>query len=249
MTQEGPWIRCLAAVAGCGITLRASAANPSRAVAEARAALLANSGAEPFAALVPAVALVAWALVAWLSAIVLLTVASELPGTAGRCAAVVTRRIAPAAVRRSVQLALGIGLAAGVTCASPAVAAPLAEGSGTSAVAMSVPSLDWVTGARPTAPSAAPATPAAAPAPASAAPFAAAPAPAAPAPPTAPATVVVAPGDSLWSLAERSLGHGATAQQVAATWPAWWAANRDVLGPDPHVIHPGDRLTPPTTSS
>ena len=58
-------------------------------------------------------------------------------------------------------------------------------------------------------------------------------------------TVVVRPGDSLWTVVARSLGPSATPKAVATAWPAWWAANREALGADPGLIHPGDRLLPP----
>jgi len=57
--------------------------------------------------------------------------------------------------------------------------------------------------------------------------------------------VVVLRGDSLWEIAARQLGPAATDAQIAAEWPRWWAANRDVIGPDPNVILPGQRLRPP----
>ncbi len=57
--------------------------------------------------------------------------------------------------------------------------------------------------------------------------------------------VVVHRGDSLWSIVARQLGPGATDEQVAAAWPAWWAANRDVIGPNPNLILPGQVLRPP----
>ncbi|MEX5633621.1 LysM peptidoglycan-binding domain-containing protein [Parafrankia sp. FMc2] len=57
--------------------------------------------------------------------------------------------------------------------------------------------------------------------------------------------VVVLRGDSLWSIAARHLGPSATSDQIAAEWPRWWSANADVIGPDPDVILPGQRLVPP----
>lgn len=57
--------------------------------------------------------------------------------------------------------------------------------------------------------------------------------------------VVVAPGDTLWSIAARRLRRGASPALIAATWPRWYAANRPPLGPDPHLIRPGQRLVPP----
>ena len=51
--------------------------------------------------------------------------------------------------------------------------------------------------------------------------------------------VEVAPGDTLWDIAARRLGAG-------ASWPAIYALNRDVIGPDPGVITPGQRLVLPS---
>lgn len=57
--------------------------------------------------------------------------------------------------------------------------------------------------------------------------------------PAAPAEHVVVPGDSLWAIA---------ASQHDSDWQAIWAANRSVIGDDPDLILPGQRLTlPPTT--
>lgn len=62
---------------------------------------------------------------------------------------------------------------------------------------------------------------------------------------TAPArrnTVVVRRGDCLWSIARHDLAPGATSAEVAARWRAVYAVNRNVIGPDPDVIEPGQRL-------
>ncbi|WP_176554784.1 LysM peptidoglycan-binding domain-containing protein, partial [Georgenia sp. 311] len=56
---------------------------------------------------------------------------------------------------------------------------------------------------------------------------------------------VVRPGDSLWAVAARHLGPGATVADVAAEWPRWYEANRDVVGADPGLIHPGQLLQAP----
>jgi hypothetical protein len=32
---------------------------------------------------------------------------------------------------------------------------------------------------------------------------------------------------------------------VARTWPRWYAANRDAIGPDPDLLRPGTVLHPP----
>ncbi|WP_353353016.1 LysM peptidoglycan-binding domain-containing protein [Intrasporangium sp. DVR] len=58
-------------------------------------------------------------------------------------------------------------------------------------------------------------------------------------------TVTVRRGDSLWTIAERHLGPGASTADVAAEWPRWFEANRDVIGDDPDVILPGQLLRAP----
>jgi nucleoid-associated protein YgaU len=65
-------------------------------------------------------------------------------------------------------------------------------------------------------------------------------------PPAEPAgDVVVQPGDTLWSIAARRLGPNASGSAITASWHAWYAANRSVIGSNPSLIHPGQRLTPP----
>ena len=60
---------------------------------------------------------------------------------------------------------------------------------------------------------------------------------------------VVVAGDSLWSIAERALleatGAAPAAADVAAYWPVLHAANRDLVGPEPDLIRPGQRLRIP----
>lgn len=58
-------------------------------------------------------------------------------------------------------------------------------------------------------------------------------------------TVLVRRGDSLWALAARRLGPGASIAEIAAEWPRWYVVNRAVIGPDPDRLRPGQRLTPP----
>ena len=54
--------------------------------------------------------------------------------------------------------------------------------------------------------------------------------------------VVVRPGESLWSIAARDLGPGAPDRAIARRWRAIYTANRHVVGPDPDVVEPGQRL-------
>lgn len=57
--------------------------------------------------------------------------------------------------------------------------------------------------------------------------------------------VVVHRGDTLWDIAARSLGPGASVAEVAAEWPRWWEANRTTIGADPGLLLPGQRLSRP----
>ncbi len=61
----------------------------------------------------------------------------------------------------------------------------------------------------------------------------------------APAEVVVRRGDSLWSIAARHLGPDASDAEIARAWPAWFEANRDVVGDDPDLLRPGQVLRAP----
>jgi hypothetical protein len=65
-------------------------------------------------------------------------------------------------------------------------------------------------------------------------------------------TVRVAVGDSLWALAAADLPEHASAADVDERWRAIHAANRRVIGGDPDLIHPGQRLRlppgPPSTT-
>ncbi|MDO2932739.1 LysM domain-containing protein [Paeniglutamicibacter sulfureus] len=67
---------------------------------------------------------------------------------------------------------------------------------------------------------------------------------------TRPATeVVVSPGDSLWSIAARNLPEGASAEEISASWPRWYEANRQLIGPDPNKLYIGMVLQAPLSAS
>lgn len=57
--------------------------------------------------------------------------------------------------------------------------------------------------------------------------------------------VTVRRGDTLWDLAARHLGPQATDAEIAAEWPRWYAANREVVGDDPDLLLPGRQLQAP----
>jgi hypothetical protein len=71
-----------------------------------------------------------------------------------------------------------------------------------------------------------------------------------PAPPTGggcAVAYVVAPGQSLWAIAQAHLMSRGYAS-VTAAWHALYAANRATVGSDPDLLHVGERLcAPPTT--
>ena len=58
-------------------------------------------------------------------------------------------------------------------------------------------------------------------------------------------TVVVQRGDTLWAIARARLGSSADVAATAHAVDRWHAANREVIGADPDLIHPGQRLDPP----
>lgn len=62
-------------------------------------------------------------------------------------------------------------------------------------------------------------------------------------------TVVVRPGDSLWAISARTLGPGARAADVASYGRRVHLLNAAVIGPDPDLVHPGQRLRLPPQES
>jgi len=182
---------------------------------------------DPFASLVSVVALLAWACTAWLLLALGVTWGAALRGRPGQVLAAASRLVAPSAVRAVLRVALGVTVGASALAASPAQAAePPAP----------VYDLDWPTALR--------ASSAAAPQPVRV--QAEPPAPSAPTPVAQVSSVLVRSGDTLWGIARRSLGPAATPVRVSQTWPRWWAANREAIGADPDLIHPGVLLEPPT---
>lgn len=211
------------ATAATGAALLVFAPAPTSAVHTLAGA---GAAADPFAPLLAAIALAAWSLLTWLLVVAAATAAAHLPGIAGRVGDAFARRVAPASVRRVVEVCLGLTVAVGALGAAPATAGthpPPAPPAATAPLdwpappaATARPVLDW----NPTDAPPRPADPVAAP-------------------------VVVQAGDSLWAIAADHLPAAATDAQVARSWPAWWSANRAAVGPDPDLIHPGLRLTPP----
>ena len=181
----------------------------------------------------------AWAVLAWLTAGLLLCLAAGHRRTDGRLDRV-ARAIAPLAVRRLAALLLGLGLVgAPLGVALPAQAdrtvAAAAQQAGPTEPPVDVSALDRWTPDRPVAPTATPKQPAE--------------------PRALLVTrphrgrvvsdhVVVRRGDTLWDIAARALGPEASVADIAASWPGWYAANRSAIGPDPDLILPGQRIRP-----
>jgi nucleoid-associated protein YgaU len=58
-------------------------------------------------------------------------------------------------------------------------------------------------------------------------------------------TVVVEPGDCLWHLAAAGLPADATPAEITARWREIYRLNRTLIGADPDLIEPGQRLVVP----
>lgn len=61
-----------------------------------------------------------------------------------------------------------------------------------------------------------------------------------------PSLLRVRAGDSLWSLAASQLGPDASLADIDAQWRRLYARNRPLVGADPDLIRPGQRLVAPT---
>lgn len=270
--------------------LLATAPSPSTSWRVVRAA---GSAIDPLAPALAALALCAWALLAWLSLVCAAVLLARAPGVIGGAGRLLSRSVAPRAVRRTVELALGMTVAVTAVTALPAVAAapsPSPVPTATTPAPPGAPSssptsgptwdLDWpITGSSPLA-SAAP-EPSASPVPSAAGVPDSSPEPRSPPVPSRPAapapvrpptlaplptdgtrapsdqpagprsgdTVVVRPGDTLWHLSADALRAAGdphpTNRRIAQAWPAFWQANREVVGDDPDLILPGTRLAVP----
>src|SRR4051812_20176742 len=167
-----------------------------------------------------------WCAAAWLAAGLLAATLGRLPGAIGRGSQTVADHVVPRVLRRLIAGSAGVGILLAPGSVAGAVGAPAGPPAG-AVTAAALPTPGWPVDPTP-APLPAPDWPAQAP------------------PETHGAdTIRVRPGDSLWLIAARRLGPHPAAAAVASKWPRWYAANRDVIGPDPSVIHPGQRLHAP----
>src|SRR4051794_12123984 len=58
---------------------------------------------------------------------------------------------------------------------------------------------------------------------------------------------VVHRGDTLWGIARDHLRGRPSRADVARAWPGWYDVNREAIGSDANLIHPGQRLRAPST--
>jgi len=219
------------AAMGLIAALLAAVTPPLREMADALAAAQRTADtAGPDALVVAAAGLLAWLVWAWGCLGLVLTAASTVPGLLGGVARVASQVVLPAGARRSAAVLLGLGLGVAGPLAG---IAPLPVSAATATLG-GVP--DWP--AEPTAPSPAASERAGVPD-----------WPDAPAP--ADGSHVVLRGDCLWHIAEARLlerpGPPPADAEVARAVQAWWAANADVIGPDPDLLLPGQVLRPPVT--
>ena len=207
-----------AAMAGIAAVLAVVAPAPGQAVRTVSRAqeISALGGAETV--VLALTGLLAWAAWAWGAVGLLLAAAGALPGLPGAVARGVARLLVPERLRTAAAIALGLGMAV----AGPAAAAPSSPSGAPdrpAQVAGPPGPPDWPID-----------DPAAQPA-------------------TAAADHVVVPGDCLWRIAadrlEEDTGTSPTDAATARSVAAWWAANTDVIGADPDLIHPGQVLHAP----
>ncbi len=225
---------------------------------------------EALAAVVASAALVG---VTWLALGVLLELLSRVPGALGRAASRVADVVTPRLLRRGAAALLGVGLAAGVlpgaSVAAPvgtvqAAPAPLPDPGFAPLPGPGIAPLTDPGFAPLPEPELAP-LPEPERAPAADEPTASprgwtpdapvvraqpdlrvlSPAPRPGTSHDAPAEVVVQRGDTLWSIAARHLGPDASDAEIAHAWPAWFEANRGVVGDDPDLLRPGQVLRAP----
>jgi hypothetical protein len=201
--------------------------------------------AGPDALVTSAAGLAAWAVWVWGAAGLALTAGSALPGMAGTIARIALHVVLPAGARRSAAVALGLGIG---------VAAPLL---GTATAILATPASAavpaWSTGDVPDWPVAVPDGNRSVPDRSAPAGHPEAAAPDWPTEEHAGGSHVVVRGDCLWHIAAARLrerqeltpADGPTDSEVAAEVHAWWAANADVIGPDPDLLLPGQVLRPP----
>lgn len=214
------------------------------------------SPADPADILLTMVAALGFVLALWLGVGTVLSALAQLPGAIGAACERIAARVAPGAVRKATALLLGTTIAAAVAPGT-AAAGPVTTPRHTVAASLAEPGSDTVTvpdpgfhplgaddagpdpGFRPPAPAAPPVN----------ATLGALGAATTRAAGSVEDHYVVRRGDTLWDVAARHLGPRGSAAAIAREWPRWYAANRAVIGPNPHHIEAGQRLRPPDAAT
>jgi resuscitation-promoting factor RpfA len=199
-------------------------------------------------------------LCAWLALTVVVTLVAQLPGAVGRLASACCEHIAPVAMRRAVEVVLGVttvlAASAGAAQAAPTSRPPVTQQ--ISAVSPAPASLDrpaTMTAVhvaptfsldRPATMTAVHVAPTFSPDPARGIGLVSTVASRTPAQQAKSAeTVTVRRGDSLWRIAARSLPRGSSDAAIERAWHRWYVTNRAVVGPDPGLLQPGQQLSSP----
>lgn len=162
-----------------------------------------------------------WVCVAWFVVALSVAAAAAAPGAVGRSCALAADVLAPWTLRALVAAGLGLGVVTGPAAAAGLL--PTQPGAASVSAQLAVVHVEQRLVPARLSPDLPPLD-----------------RPAHDAP-----TVTVRPGDCLWSIAGRHLGPQATDAEIAAAWPSWYAANRDVIGADPNLLHPGQKLVAP----
>jgi len=174
-----------------------------------------------------------WLLLGWLVTGLAITALTALPGMTGHAARLLARVMLPRAARQALAVALGVGLVTAGAGAAGADPPPVPSGASAPGATVDWPVQPPLVEPPQTAP---PST-----------------GPPAGGPPgfgdPVDGAVLVRSGDSLWSIAAARLGPRAGSGEVAAAVHGWYAENRAVIGADPDLILPGQRLLPPEQGS
>ena len=261
-----------AGLAACALAAALGWAAGSPAVALSSLVSAIQTGGDIDPALAATAGVAGWACLSWFVAVIVFEAGATVPGLVGSVSAWIARHLGPRSARTAARWLLGATIAATPLVSVPALSVsasasvPVSVSTSTSAFAVA-PGVDVspaapamldrpiaaasVTAEQPVldrsrpAPTVGPAAPIASPAPAAGRTPAAGSAPVQSGAASAVAGYVVRPGDTLWAIASHQLGPDQTAAAVAAQWPRWYAANREVIGADPNLIRPGELLHAP----